>query len=979
MTIPENVVAALARGDFYEFATQIQEGDLGGGGASGISGYSGYSGQDGAASASGYSGYSGVDGVSGISGYSGVDGAAGVSGIDGASGISGYSGVDGAEGASGIDGASGISGYSGLDGISGFSGVDGASGISGYSGSSGVDGITGDKYTTASTTSLTIGTGAQTLTVETGLALALGQVVIVSYDVSNQMTGEITSYNCGTGQLDVDVSVVEGSGTYAAWVVALQGAPGPAGDSGYSGFSGQDGAAGTSGYSGTEGSMGNDGLSGFSGIDGASGISGYSGVDGTSGFSGVDGASGISGYSGVDGTEGASGISGYSGVDGTEGASGISGYSGVDGTVGADGASGISGYSGYSGFSGIDGESGISGYSGYTLNEHVQDTDTVLQASFGGPYIEQPLTDQTSYWAGTAGDKLGYSFVAEGNVNLESVSIPIRTWGAGPEDAIVSIFAADGSHFPTGGSLGSKTIPGASLPEWAPPAWQFTAFTFDTPIALTDGVEYVIVIQYGVNSVYAYDNNAFPQFHFVYDSGGGWQSDYDDWADALFTSATVVYTDDLVNDGTVKNNIIVDPGVTIDGRDVSVDGAKAHVQNTDRVLQAEVDLPAPQQLFGDTWMTDIYGIRCEAQTFVADKTGSLDSIDLWLGRQVSDDSGYADLECIITQATLDVIPKPDLLNPIGTPAVLAKTAIPFLGGPGSGATQLQFTFSDVPVVAGVTYAYVIRQVGGGGSSSYDYYAYSNQNANPDSYLPGRFWYSFDGDSWSHGGADDDMAFIVATSGTPGQTIVDVINGGILQRDLDANSLRVTNLGLAAAAGDALRRTNATNETELDKVCNLASSGYFYGSNGVNNSYQTVPLTPIQPAGAGRPFGDGLRTTAMQVGENVALGDVCYLKSDGKLWIANATTIATAPGLYLTTTTVLADASAEFLLLGSMDNAAWLTLTIGGLVYLSDVGTSGNTITQTAPTGTDKVVQILGIATQSRGIYFNPSLSMVELV
>ena len=52
-------------------------------------------------------------------------------------------------------------------------------------------------------------------------------------------------------------------------------------------------------------------------------------------------------------------------------------------------------------------------------------------------------------------------------------------------------------------------------------------------------------------------------------------------------------------------------------------------------------------------------------------------------------------------------------------------------------------------------------------------------------------------------------------------------------------------------------------------------------------------------------------------------------------------------------------------------AGW---TVGGLLYLS---TTAGAITQTAPSGTDDVIQILGVAYASKIIFFNPQLVQVE--
>lgn len=74
-----------------------------------------------------------------------------------------------------------------------------------------------------STTSLTIGTGSQSLTIQTGKSFVVGMAVVIAYTTSpgNYMHGYITSYNSGTGALVVTVTTTAGSGTQAAWTVSL--------------------------------------------------------------------------------------------------------------------------------------------------------------------------------------------------------------------------------------------------------------------------------------------------------------------------------------------------------------------------------------------------------------------------------------------------------------------------------------------------------------------------------------------------------------------------------------------------------------------------------------------------------------------------------------------------------------------------------------------------------------------------------------
>lgn len=83
-----------------------------------------------------------------------------------------------------------------------------------------------------STTSVAIGLGAKSLTIQTGKDIVVGMSVKVASTASptNWMHGDVTSYNSGTGALGVNVTTINGSGTLAAWTVSLSA---PAGVSTY--------------------------------------------------------------------------------------------------------------------------------------------------------------------------------------------------------------------------------------------------------------------------------------------------------------------------------------------------------------------------------------------------------------------------------------------------------------------------------------------------------------------------------------------------------------------------------------------------------------------------------------------------------------------------------------------------------------------------------------------------------------------------
>lgn len=84
--------------------------------------------------------------------------------------------------------------------------------------------------TGTSTTSLTIGTGPQTLTTQLDLSFVAGMTVQVANTAAastNYMNGIITTYDAGTGEMVVEVLTAVGSGTYTAWTISLS-APVPA-------------------------------------------------------------------------------------------------------------------------------------------------------------------------------------------------------------------------------------------------------------------------------------------------------------------------------------------------------------------------------------------------------------------------------------------------------------------------------------------------------------------------------------------------------------------------------------------------------------------------------------------------------------------------------------------------------------------------------------------------------------------------------
>jgi len=119
------------------------------------------------------------------------------------------------------------------------------------------------------------------------------------------------------------------------------------------------------------------------------------------------------------------------------------------------------------------------------------------------------------------------------------------------------------------------------------------------------------------------------------------------------------------------------------------------------------------------------------------------------------------------------------------------------------------------------------------------------------------------------------------------------------------------------------------------------------------------------------------TIPLSANETQAIGDICRIDTDGQARIAKADTIANSGALVMCAdATINADATGTYLLQGVARDDTW-NWTVGGLVYLSVTGTTGNTLTQTAPSGTNNVIQVVGVATHADRMFFNPQLIQVE--
>jgi hypothetical protein len=213
-----------------------------------------------------------------------------------------------------------------------------------------------DQYATVSATSINLSTASAplALTIGTGLAYTVGQSVVVASrsDNGDNITGDVVSYNSGTGVLELNNLTINGTATKSDWDVNLSGAPGVQGK----GFIHTEGnitltqskitsvqAGGFTPQNPWSASVLNDTrdageLVATPGI--AGNMSGNSiAYDGTSWYNngtwrGPQGAQGIQGIQGIQGNTGLTGAKGDQGIQGIQGATGPQGPQGVAGSNG---------------------------------------------------------------------------------------------------------------------------------------------------------------------------------------------------------------------------------------------------------------------------------------------------------------------------------------------------------------------------------------------------------------------------------------------------------------------------------------------------------------------------------------------------------------------------------------------------------------------------------------------------------------------
>lgn len=112
--------------------------------------------------------------------------------------------------------------------------------------------------------------------------------------------------------------------------------------------------------------------------------------------------------------------------------------------------------------------------------------------------------------------------------------------------------------------------------------------------------------------------------------------------------------------------------------------------------------------------------------------------------------------------------------------------------------------------------------------------------------------------------------------------------------------------------------------------------------------------------------------------SMGIGDVVFINSSGKAALCKADVIENCPYAFAicVTSSLSTNESGRFMTKGTVRDDTW-NWTVGGLIYVSSTGTTGNTLTQTAPSGSNNVIMPVGVAMTADVMYFFGNVNSVE--
>lgn len=153
-----------------------------------------------------------------------------------------------------------------------------------------------------------------------------------------------------------------------------------------------------------------------------------------------------------------------------------------------------------------------------------------------------------------------------------------------------------------------------------------------------------------------------------------------------------------------------------------------------------------------------------------------------------------------------------------------------------------------------------------------------------------------------------------------------------------------------------------------------------GGAGANVSWAAAPSTDLNPSPGTDNTGSGLTATDT-VGENVDPGEVLFLYSDGKYYLADANLTTEMPVKVMAMESITANNEGELLHIGYYRHDAWTWAWVAGEGNLLYAHTAPGEMVQFAakPVGSGDQLQVLGYVVTEDIAFFNPSLVLAQIV
>ena len=187
----------------------------------------------------------------------------------------------------------------------------------------------------------------------------------------------------------------------------------------------------------------------------------------------------------------------------------------------------------------------------------------------------------------------------------------------------------------------------------------------------------------------------------------------------------------------------------------------------------------------------------------------------------------------------------------------------------------------------------------------------------------------------------------------------------------------TSAGTAASTATSTATSqNTSQSTNVSAALSAGTSAGTAASTALSTATSAAGTLVLTAAPGSDHSANGIIIT-LTANEAQAFGDACFINSGGKAQLIDADAIATMGALVMCAdASVASAASGNYLMLGVARDDTW-AWTVGAFVYGSTSGLTGSTLTQTAPSGTDDVIQILGVATHANRMIWQPQLVQVE--